>query len=354
MKRREGGRMEQIMAVLTGEKTYGERLCAYANYKRNMPFTAVSFDSIAAYANFAKKHRVGVLLTDGHIGGDLHYFREPDAGGEEMVIGLFDESDEESIFNYAEGPGLDTYTLIPKYQSAEKIMRSVMNCCNTIGCHLAGTRDLRDCSLTGIYAPDRRVEKGIYGLILSKALGTGKKTLFISLEEFSGFSRFSGEQYSASLSDAILAFKSEGLSAEKLYSLVHTFCGIEYIPPVQYAGDMKGITGEDFAALLMAIIKLKAYEKLIIDLPSSFNLSEEVMDLCGRVFIPELEDELSRARTEEFLTYLEFSKKLKLKSRICRFTMPKILPLKPGAGNIDSLLYGEMGDMVRTHAELCG
>ena len=343
--------MEQIMAVLTGEKTYGERLCAYANFKRNMPFTAVSFDSITAYANFARKHKVGVLLTDGHIGKDCRYFREPDSPVEEMVIGLFDETDEESVFNYSEGPGIDTYTLIPKYQSAEKIMRSVMNCCSTIGCHLAGQREGRASNIAGIYAPDGRVEKTLYALIMAKVASLEKKTLFISFEEFSGVSRLSSENYTASLSDAMLAHKAGGLNGEKLYSMVYTYSGIDYIPPIQYAGDMKGMTGEDCQALLLSIMEQGLYEVLIVDLPLSFSLSEELMDICREVFIPELDDELSAAKTDEFMDYLEFSKKLKLRSKICRFKLPKLIPLKLTSSYIDTLLYSEMGDMARKHAE---
>ena len=148
--------MEKIMAVLTGERIYGERLCAYANHRRNMPFTAVSFDSGAAYRNFASKHKIGVLLTDGHLEKGCFGVRDsPPGQQEELIIGLFDETDDDSVFNYSEGPGLETYTLIPKYQSAEKIMRSVMSCCSAMGCPASFVS--RRCCTSVVSSASRRV-----------------------------------------------------------------------------------------------------------------------------------------------------------------------------------------------------
>ena len=340
------------MAVLTGERAYGERLCAYANYKRNMPFTAVSFDSAAAYEKFARKHRIGVLLTDGHVEKRQSGFCESGPLGEGMIIGLFDERDEESIFNHTEGPGIDTYTLIPKYQSAEKIMRSVMSCCSAMGVELGRELPKEKPYVAGVYSPDPGAPKSAYALTLSKVLSLKKKTLFISFEEFSGFSQVTGDSYGVSLSDGFLSLKQGRLDAERICSLVHIYSGIEYIPPVQFADDMKDVSGGDCAALMAEIIKNGSYGAIVIDLPKIFHMAEEMMDICDEIFLPERSDLLGKAKVEEFMDYLEFSKKLRLKNRMTRFELEASLSGTGAAASyLDRLLYGEFGDRARAHAE---
>ena len=341
--------MEKIMAVLTGERTYGERLCAYANYKRGMPFTAVSFDSGQAYENFARKHRIGVLLTDGHVEKKYLGFRERLQDREDMIIGLLDESDDESIFNYSEAPAFDTYALIPKYQSAEKIMRSVLNCCSSLGVQLCREGKDSGCYVAGIYSPSGRSLKGAYSMALAKALGSMKRTLLVSFEEFSGLSRITGETYGSGLADAMLAHKQGCLDGDRIASLIYTYCGVEYIPPVQYAGDMKGISGEELAQLVNDIMKHGSYEAIVLDLPDSFNAAEELMDLCDEIFMPENDDQVSAARTEEFLDYLDICKKLRLRAKLCRFKMRPYMDRMLSASYVEDLVFGELGDLAREH-----
>ena len=341
--------MDKIMAVLTGERAYGERLCAYANYKRGMPFTAVSFDSGHAYENFASKHRIGVLLTDGHVEKKYSGFREKLQDREDMIIGLLDETDEDSIFNYSEAPAFDTYALIPKYQSAEKIMRSVMSCCSSLGVHICRETAGSGCYVAGVYSPSGRSLKAAYSMALAKALGSMKRTLFISFEEFSGFSRITGECYGGGLSDAMLAHKKGCLDSERIGSLIYTYCGIEYIPPIQYAEDMKGISGEELAQMIGDILEHGSYEAIVLDLPDSFNMAEDMMDICDEIFMPENDDQVSAARTDEFLDYLAACKKLRLRSKLCRFKMRPYMDRMLSASYVEDLIFGELGDLAREH-----
>lgn len=343
--------MEKIMAVLTGERTYGERLCAYANYKRSLPFTAVSFNSGQAYENFAKRHKIGVLLTDGHVEKEHMGFREGRSSREELIIGLFDETDEESVFNYTEGPGIDAYTLIPKYQSAEKIMRSVMSCCNAMGVEMSAEDQRSSAHIVGVYSPDPGVQKAAYAMTLARALSSKRRTLFLSFEEFSGFAGITGESYGVSLSDGMLSLKQGRLDPERLGSLIHTYSGIDYIPPIQYADDMKGITGEDCAQLLRSVIRCGSYEVMVVDLPSAFSMAEDMMDICHEIYVPEKDDFMGRVKVEEFMRYLEFCKKLRLISKLNRFELCMHLPAFSGSSYMDTLFYGELGDKARAHAE---
>ena len=56
--------MEKIMAVVTREKRFAERLCDYVNKKNDLVLTAVPFDNMRSCASFSESHPLELLLAD--------------------------------------------------------------------------------------------------------------------------------------------------------------------------------------------------------------------------------------------------------------------------------------------------
>ena len=50
--------MEKIMAVITREKQFSERLCDYVNKKNDLVLTAIPFENMGACASFSENHRL--------------------------------------------------------------------------------------------------------------------------------------------------------------------------------------------------------------------------------------------------------------------------------------------------------
>ena len=96
--------------------------------------------------------------------------------------------------------------------------------------------------------------------------------------------------------------------------------------------------------------RLPALVVLVIDLPGSFNMAEDMMDLCDEVYVPENGDPISEARGDELEEYLDLCKKLKLKAKLHRVRLPETEPFRSMSSHIDELVYGELGEMVREYA----
>lgn len=65
--------------------------------------------------------------------------------------------------------------------------------------------------MIGVYSPIGRCGKTGFAVTLGQVLAKDSKVLFLSLEEFSGFSQMMGTQYSGSFSDLVYYSRQENL-----------------------------------------------------------------------------------------------------------------------------------------------
>ena len=79
--------------------------------------------------------------------------------------------------------------------------------------------------------------------------------------------------------------------------------------------------------------------------------SAALLDCCDGVYLPVLEDPVSRAKLQAFDRYLSAAGAVSLKEKICRLRLPKTCPLSSMENCMDQLLWGEMGDFVRALLE---
>ena len=124
--------MEKIMAVLTGEKKYAERLCSYCNRNKKLIFTAVPFDDPAEYTEFCKKHKVELLLADSRFlkGNGSAY---ETSGKSELKAGKIISLEEGFSFERAvsdSAGSIRAADCINKYQPAETLLREIMTSCS--------------------------------------------------------------------------------------------------------------------------------------------------------------------------------------------------------------------------------
>lgn len=353
----QNGTMERIIAVLTEQPAYAQRFCDYANRKRILPLTAVPFTEVGEYTAFCEKHPVRILLTDEGIlraacdGEQEHQLQA------EQIIGLAEETPEQQ--GAKEGSSQDGRdsvlllcdTVIGKYQSADTILREIMICCENLGMHSWHILTEQKKQMIGIFSPIGRCRKTAFALVLCRILGRSNQPLYLNLEPFSGFSALTGENYSACLSDALYHLKKGSLDTAKLVSMIYTFSGIHYIPPMRFAEDMEELSGSGLAALASQILQESPYDVLVVDAAELTEASSSFLELCSQIYMPVLEDAVSRAKLEEFETYLDAAGKEALKSRLCKLHLPETGLIQYGASYLDDLLYSPLGDYTRALLE---
>lgn len=324
--------MERIMAVYDVEPRYADRFADFTNQKEKAPFTVVAFTSVEALREYAKTHTIEILLISNEV---------PKETVKEILAA--------QVVVLAEGevvPAEDEYPSVYKYQSTDSIIREVLaHYCEQ---PRAASRVLpgKKAKLIGVYSPIGRCLKTSLAWTMGQQLGKNGKVLFLSLEEYSGFSKLLGEEPQTDLSDAFYFYQQKTCNFMRISSLIYTWGNLDYIPPVRYPEDL-GQMEENLVDLIGRMAVEGGYEIIVVDVGSLARNAIPVLEVCDVIYMPVKDDCVSAAKLEEFTEHLEVSGKGAVLEKIQRLK----LPYHNGFGRRDTyleqLLWGELGDYVR-------
>ena len=126
---------------------------------------------------------------------------------------------------------------------------------------------------------------------------------------------------------------------------------VDMIPPAAYGEDLDQMEPEELAQVFGRIAGESGYGRIVVDLGHMGRGSAALLDGCDGVYMPVLKDPVSQAKIEAFDRYLGAAGAISLKEKIQRIQLPVIR----GYGRLDDymekLLWGEMGDFVRSLLE---
>lgn len=325
--------MKQIMAVISSEYRFSERFCDYVNKTGHIVYTAVPFESVESLEDFRKGHNVPILLCD-----------------EGMISKEFSEG---TLYGVRTVPLCDSAVrdtgrkAVFKYQSAEAIVREIMETLGDIkfstGLRITG----RPVSVQAVYSPVSDEYKTWSAMAVALALTRNRRTLYLNFEEMSGFMKMLELPDDRGMSEAFYYLKQGDLTPERTASLIHTSGPLQFIPPFRTADDLSMINGEDCVNLIRAVFAGSSYDAIVADLPPHLSLSMDVLDVSENVYIPYL-DERNDVRMNAFFENLRLSEKDVLMSKMRKIILKEEeLPKRNyGQGFTASLLYSTFGDHV--------
>lgn len=199
-----------------------------------------------------------------------------------------------------------------KYQSADKILTEIFEAYyektnNNILKNVKKTKN----RMIAVYSPIHRVGKTTFATALGKEMAKKEKTLYLNLEEYADtenrFIRAEGQN----IGDLIYYLKQEkGDFALRLSNMVKQMDELEYVPPMLNCMDLKEICMDDWINLMKKILQESMYETVILDLSESTQGMFSIMQMCDKIFMPVLEDDISKQkvqRYEENLAYLQMN-----------------------------------------------
>ncbi len=322
----------RVMAVYDVDPFYADRFAEFVNQKEKVPFTVMAFTTMERLKSYGADHRIALLLISSAVAKE-----EIEKVGAEQVVTL---ADGEVI------AAEDQYPSVYKYQATDNIMREVMACyCAKPEEPVMAAKG--NGRIIGVYSPINRCLKTSFALTLGQLMSRDCKTLYISLEDCSGFSRMTGEEYKTDLSDLLYYYSQGSYSWVRLGSVIYSWGDLDYVPPVRYPEDLCQITAEQMADLVSRIARESAYEWLIVDLGQFGRKSVEILELCDVIYMPVKDDCMSVAKVEEFLEYVERSGHEQLKEKIRKLKLPYHSSFGKKEGYLEQLLWGELGDYVR-------
>ncbi len=212
---------------------------------------------------------------------------------------------------------------IGKYQCADEIIRqvfefyvdrtkeNVMRCMNK-----------ERARLVAVYSPIHRVGKTTFALALGRECAKSKKVLYLNLEEYTGMEV--SQDTNMNLGDLLYYLRQgNGNLGIRLQAAVKEDEGLDVVPPIPVVLDLKEVTQEEWEALITDLLENSLYEMVVLDVGESVQGLFPLLELCDRVYMPVLEDEISRRKIKQYQDNVEQLKLEKLKRSTYQFVMPQ-------------------------------
>ena len=330
-----GKSMKKMMAVYDADTRYAERLSDYVNRKERGVFTAQAFTSKEKLAEYAAKHEIDVLLSGERTdSGDISEI----PSGQKIYMSEETERQMES--------GKEIY----KFQSGDDIIREVMAVYSEIPGIRPNTAGSVDQSrrIIGVYSPVGRCGKTCLALAIGQILAKEEKVLFVTLDTFTGFTGLLNERWKRDLSDLIYYYKQERFHIVRLNSLVYYLGDMAWIPPIRIPQDYAQLTAQEMADLMERILREGNYTTLGLDIGDYGRDALPLMEKCQVVYAPIREDPFSAEKMREFEEYLETTGNNAVAEKIQKIHVPMVTGGRRMEHFPQELLWGDMGDFVRS------
>ena len=146
-----------------------------------------------------------------------------------------------------------------------------------------------------------RTGKTGFALALGKEIAKKRRTLYLNLEEYSGFAELYPVDGGWTLSE-LLYFLKQGKSAFgwKLEGMIRSMGEMDYIPPLRSPVEYETVKREDWKQLLELLEKESRYEVVILDLSEAVDGWYELLDACSGIYTPVEPDETAKAKMKQY------------------------------------------------------
>ena len=224
-----------------------------------------------------------------------------------------------------------SYPSIRKFQSSENIAREVMSYYSEGRLGLSRKLQAIGTSIYAVHSPIARCGKTLFSLTLSEILGEKKKTLYLNLENYSGFEALFGQTYRSDLTDLVyLSRKNEGSLPLKLEHVIRPLRNADFIPPAFFPGDLR-----------------EEYQAIVLDIGSEPSGIPDLLSSAAHIYMPVLPDLLSRAKISQYEKDMEALSLSPLMDRTVRLYLPEVSVRGGGSELLDHLISSDMGRYVR-------
>lgn len=326
--------MKNILAICDKESGYTTALSDYLTIRKNTPFEIHAFTKPELLLDFAAQTVLDVLLISEEILYELKNYLPTFQVGEIFIL-----SEDGQITSY------QGHKTIYKYQSTDNILREVMNYyAESPNLQTGKTVITGNFKMIAVYSPVKRSLKTSFAMTLGQILSENHKTLYINLEEYSGFNSLMKISYMTDMSDLMYYLSQDKPNfIWKLASMVQSIGSLDYIPPALSPLDIKNITPAQWQLFFSQLSKCD-YDIVILDIGEGVRGIYDILRLCSRIYTPTRDDGISYAKMEQYealLNIMEYDDVLE-KTRKLSFSYFK--GLEKG---LDRLVYSELGQYIR-------
>lgn len=291
-----------MIALYDSDKEYVESFNEYLKEQKQKSYSIILFTEVSALDAYCKVEKVDMIVIAEYLIIN-NAIQEGDIKEEDNIIVLADEKDVSSI---------NGIPAVYRYQPADLLISSILNLCAgrvLYGSNLVEyTKKRRKC-IVSIYSPIGRCGKTTFSIRLGVALSNRElKVLMINLEEFSLFMKYVKGDEGEDLSDLLYYYLSGNQSMTiKSEAVIRNYNGMDYIPPVKYAQDLRKINGETWKKFIDLTAEVKEYDIIILDISNMVEDVFEMLEFSDVIVMPVLDEENCNYRITEIQKYIQHS-----------------------------------------------
>lgn len=282
---------EKLFVICDSEEEYLTGLQSYLEKKKLADFRFISFSSLEQAKEYNRENAFEILL----LNEQLYEEKVEDLQLNKLFI--LSEGGKENI--------KEEYAVIMKYQSAERLLSSVLDCYAKDECCRSGEHNSKyKTRLITFYSPDTQTDQTLAALATGELLSETKRVLYLNLKPFSGLQEVLGCHYESDLSDFIyFALKHSDRLVYKLGAIKQKIGGLEYLPPFANPRDLIEITKEQWEQILDALIEYGDYEEIVVEISDACQGLYHLLNRSDKVYTLYGESTMGRAKLTEYRGY---------------------------------------------------
>lgn len=320
---------DKSMGILDREPGYAKRLAEYITSKEGCRLRLFTFDSEQEVSSHLEHETLDILL----VGQSMAEEAMKDWNSVGKLIVLSEEI-------HPENP--DSRSSVYKFQASDGLLREVMDSYEKQSGEKSGlSKDGKNGEVIGVYSPVKRCGKTIFSFVLASVFAERCKCLLISLDEFCMIDELRPKDYEKDLADVMFLFRQKSAESFQDINVFSRLHGLEYIPPVSFPWDLRQIRTEELAGLVRWAASEGGYDKVVLDIGEGGDSPLELLDACGRVYMPEQEDPVSQEKIHSFEKYMKVSGQQQILDKIEKISLPHV-KLEAKIAGAESLLWSPM------------
>ncbi len=279
---------KRVLAICDDENRYAQLLHDFLYAKFPVPMQLIIFSNLEALKKYATTNEIEILLIAQHI-----YRKE------------IKQKKIKNCYLLREKEISKEPLQIFKYQSAKGILNDLLEQYGKTT-NVTFQKEKRKAEIIGIYTPIKRTGQTVFSLLLGQCLAKKRRTLYINVEPYAGFSAYLKRNYANDLSDLLyyLSYEKEKF-VYKLGNMVDYFGNLEYLPPSCSFLDLQLIAKEEWIKFLNILQQETEYEYVILDLSENIMGLFDVLRQCSRVYTPIKEDQMAVCKISQYETLLK-------------------------------------------------
>ncbi len=284
----------EILVIYDEDEEYIKSFSEYVNNMSNAAFSVAGFTNLDSLLQFVNERRPSLILVSEKL------LCEEIIELNIQIMLLSDDGRETNKYEFSE---------VWKYQPGDNIIREVSSYiaeCDSFNSDGRVFVNNTGVKIIAVYSPVRRCGSTSFAISLGQILSESKKVLYLNFEEFSGLRSIVKGEYMSDISDVMYYYIQGNTNmAMRFKAAIHSLQKMDYIPPMIFTEDIRNIDMNTWCSFIRNIPQWSDYDVIVLDIGPMFQNVFEIMSICDRVYVPYVDDSISRVKLEEFKLYLQ-------------------------------------------------